>query len=156
MNRQNNLAVRLELVWWLFTFIVLAGVLIPVHNTTTDYPFWIANSIFVIVFITLTRYVFLLRHTFLADKQTLKVVLFFLSIPIVFFLVSQLYYFQTFLDEKGVESFLQGMPLAKTNRIASFIRTEMMMFGIGSIIIAIIFPFRMLLSYWKWRNRGVA
>jgi len=124
--------------------------------TITNYPFWWTNVLFIVTFITLTRYVFLLRHTFLAKQQKLKVVLFFLSIPIVFFLISQVHYFQSFLDEQGVESFLGNMTLDKRNNMANFVRTQMMLFGIGSVVVAVIFPFRMLFSVWTYRNRGKA
>ncbi len=156
MSNQANLSLKLELTWWIFTFVVIVAVLFPIYNTITNYPFWWTNVLFIVTFITLTRYVFLLRHTFLAKQQKLKVVLFFLSIPIVFFLISQVHYFQSFLDEQGVESFLGNMTLDKRNNMANFVRTQMMLFGIGSVVVAVIFPFRMLFSVWTYRNRGKA
>lgn len=156
MSNQTNLSLKLELIWWFFTLIVIVAVLFPIYSSVTNYPFWWTNILFIITFITLTRYVFLLRHTFLAKQQKLKVVLFFLSIPIVFFLISQVHFFQSFLDEQGVESFLGNMTLEKRNSMINFVRTEMMLFGIGSVIIAVIFPFRMLFSVWTFRNRGKA
>jgi hypothetical protein len=154
MSNQQNLSLKLEMIWWIFTIVLLVVVLFPIYNNINNYPFWGSNILFIVTFITLSRYVLLLRHTFLAKQQKLKVILFFLSIPIIFFLISQVHYFQTFLDEKGVESFLGEMNLTDRNRIAGFIRTEMLFFGIGSVVIAIIFPFRMLGSVWLLKNRG--
>jgi FlaA1/EpsC-like NDP-sugar epimerase len=154
MSNQKKLSFKLEMIWWVFTIILLVVVLFPVYNNVTNYPFWGSNILFIIAFITLSRYIFLLRHTFLAENQKIKVLLFFLSIPVVFFLISQVHYFQTFLDEKGVESFLGEMNLIDRNRMTAFIRTEMLFFGIGSVVTAIIFPFRMLGSVWLLKNRG--
>jgi hypothetical protein len=154
MSNQQNLSLKLEIIWWIFTIVLLVVLLFPIYNNVNNYPFWKSNILFIVAFITLSRYVFLLHHTFLAKQQKLKVVLFFLSIPVIFFLISQVHYFQTYLDEKGVESFLGEMNLTDRNRIAGFIRTQMLFFGIGSVVIAIIFPFRMLLSVWLLRNRG--
>ncbi len=150
----TTLTIRLELIWWLFTAILIAAILLPIYSHIDHYPFWMTNVLFVAVFITLTRYVFLLKHTFLAKRQILKIALIFLSIPVIFYLINQINYFQTFLDEEGVESFIHGLPLHRRNGLATFIRAEMLLFGVGSVIIAIIFPFRMLLSVWLLRNRG--
>ncbi|MFT7450321.1 MAG: hypothetical protein ACI9VN_001038 [Patescibacteria group bacterium] len=60
------------------------------------------------------------------------------------------------MDEQGVGSFLGNMTLDNRNSMADFVKKEMMLFGIGSVVIAIIFPFRLLLSVWRFRNRGKA
>ncbi|MFT4667588.1 MAG: hypothetical protein ACI8YQ_003872 [Polaribacter sp.] len=156
MSNQTNMSLKLELISWVFTLVLAVAVLFPIYTGITNYPFWWTNILFIVTFITLTRYVFLLQHTFLANRQKLKVVLFFLSIPIVFFLISQVHYFQSFLDEQGVGSFLGNMTLDNRNSMADFVKKEMMLFGIGSVVIAIIFPFRLLLSVWRFRNRGKA
>lgn len=156
-NTEKFLPLKLELIWWVFTIIVITAILIPILSSIEHYPFLYLNILFIIVFITLTRYVFLLRHTFLAKQQWLKAILIFASIPFIFFLIHQLNEFQTFLDEEGIEGIIgNGFSMNSRNRLSSFIRNEMLLFGVGSIIIAIIFPFRMLMSVWLTRNRGRA
>jgi len=120
----------------------------------TDYPFLITNIIYIIVFVTFTRYIFLLKHTFLSHRQVLKPILIVLCIPLFFYLVSELNYFQTYLDERGIDSFLGEISYENRPRIASFIRNEMILFGVGSIITTVILPLRMILSLWRWKNRG--
>jgi hypothetical protein len=142
MSNQTNMSLKLELISWVFTLVLAVAVLFPIYTGITNYPFWWTNILFIV--------------TFLANRQKLKVVLFFLSIPIVFFLISQVHYFQSFLDEQGVGSFLGNMTLDNRNSMADFVKKEMMLFGIGSVVIAIIFPFRLLLSVWRFRNRGKA
>lgn len=153
-NNKNILSLKLELLWWAFTLVLVAVIIIPIQNSVENYPFLFSNILFIIAFITLTRYVFLLRYTFLAHKEKLKIILFFASIPVIFFLINEVHFFQTFLDEKGLESFLGGLEINERNRMGGFIRKEMLFFGIGSVMTAILFPFRMLVSVWRVRNRG--
>ena len=156
-SQKKNLPLKLELIWWVFTLVVVAGVIIPILSSIEHYPFTKINILFVVVFITLARYIFLLRHTFLAKQQKLKAVLIFLSIPFTFYLISELYSFQIFLDENGVESFIDTtISIEKRNQLTSFIRNQMMFFGAGSVMTAIMFPFRMVMSIWTFRNRGRA
>lgn len=153
-HKDSSLLLKLELIWWVFTLIVIAGVLFPIRNYLSDYPFLYSNIIFIVVFITLTRYTFLLPFTFLAGKQKLKVVLVFLCIPLVFLLVQELNNFQTFLDYNGSEALLGNENFGVNSSIISYVYNEMLLFAVGSIISAVVFPFRLLLSVWRGRNRG--
>lgn len=144
----------LEIIWWVVTAIILVAVLFPIYKDVEDYPFWESNIIFVVTFITLTRYIFLLPLTFIAHRQILKIALVFLSIPVVFLLVQELNYFQTFLDEEGIEAVVGTLPVSERRTMVRYIRSEMLLFGVGSVISGVIFPFRMIMSVWRTRNRG--
>ncbi|MEM9918849.1 MAG: hypothetical protein AAF990_12180 [Bacteroidota bacterium] len=154
MTQQSSLAYQLELVWWFFTFLLAAAILYPILSKINDYPFLMANIVFIIIFVTFTRYVFLLRHTFLARRQWLKAIVLVLCLPILFYLVNQLNYFQTYLDEQGLESFMGALPIKGQEALGSFIRNEMLLFGVGSIFAAVLLPLRMILSIWRTHNRG--
>lgn len=153
MAKQSNLLLSLEAVWWVFTFIILGAVLYPILSNVDSYPFLIQNIIFIIAFITLTRHLFFLKHTFIAKQQVIKIALIFISIPFIFFLIHQLNIFQTFLDENSMDEFMTGMNFTNKPWLIKFIRAEMIFFGVGSIITAIFFPLRMLLSIWRTKNR---
>ena len=153
MAKQTNLLLSLEAVWWVFTFIVLGAVLYPILSNVDSYPFLLQNIIFIIAFITLARHLFFLKHTFIAKQQVVKVGLIFISIPLIFFLIHQLNIFQTFLDENSMDEFMTGMNFTNKPWLIKFIRTEMIFFGVGSIITAIFFPIRMLISIWRTKNR---
>jgi len=142
----------LELIWWIVTALVVAAVLYPILTNLTSYPFLITNITFIIVFITMTRYVFLLQHTFLARMEVVKVIIVLISVPIIFLLIEGLSNFQNYLDEEGLDKFLPLMNLEKQQGIINYIRSEMLFFGAGAIIVAILFPFRMILSVWRNRN----
>lgn len=154
MTQSKNLATRLELIWWVVTAIVIVGALFPVYRTLDGYPFLLVNISFIVIFITLTRYIFLLKHTFLAKRQRLKVVLLFLCIPLAFYLIDQINHFRAFLDEDRFEPFVKDLPILTRSQILQYITAEYLFFSVGALISTIVFPFRMLISVWRTRNRG--
>ncbi len=145
---------QLELYFWLFTAVLAAGVLLPILTRLPDYPFLFVNIIYIIVAVTMTRYIFLLEHTFLAYRQRLKVVVFFLFIPLVFYLIQELNYFQTFLDEEGQEAIVGRLPFDQRGSMLTYIRSEIILFGVAAVISTIVLGFRLLISVWRLRNRG--
>jgi len=154
MNKKRNLTIRLEIIWWIFTAVILGGILYPILTNVEGFPFLISNIFFVVSFLTLTRYIFLLKHTFLAQRELLKIALSFLCIPLLFFLVKDFIYFRNYLDETGLETLFQKQSLEEQNRMVQYIRSEMLFFGVGSVLSGLLFPFRMLVSVWRVRNRG--
>jgi len=154
MNQKRTLSFILEIVWWLFTLFVVIAVLYPIYTTVPDYPFYTSNILFIIIFITLTRFIFLLKHTFLAHYEYLKLAIILFSGISIFLLVNQLNYFQTYLDEQGLESFLGHLDLSKQESMGNYIRQEMLFFGVGSVITVILLPIRLVISIWRSRNRG--
>ena len=146
----------LEILFWLLTAVLAAVVLLPILSSVPAYPFLTPNLVFVVSFVTLTRYLFLLPHTFLAKRQWLKGVCLFLCIPLAFYIIQELNRFQTFLDEQGFAALLGTMPTARQPAMGRYIRSEMLLFGVGSAISCILFPFRMMQSIWLTRNRGRA
>jgi len=144
----------LEIIFWAFTAVVAFAVLFPVVNEIKTYPFLFINVVYIVTAITVTRYMFLLQHTFLAHRQALKVALVFLCIPFVFYLIQGLNHFQTFIDEQGLDALVGSLPYQRRNNMADYIRNEMLFFGTASIISSAAFPFRLLASVWRNRNRG--
>ena len=154
MNHEQSLHFRLEIIWWFFTIILAAGVIYPVTSKVENYPFLVINIIFIIVFVTFTRYIFLLKHTFLAKQQILKTAMVLISVPIIFMLINQINLFQTFLDENGFDGLVGDLPFGERENIAKFIRAEMLFFGVGSVISAIVLSIRLVMSVWRLKNRG--
>jgi len=154
MDKQKSLIAQLEFVWWIFTAIVAFVFIFPITSKITNYPFLMTNIIFIVVFLTFGRYFLFLKHTFLAKQQKLKMVIFVLCIPLVSYLVNQLNIFQTSVVERGIESFIREIPYDDQFSLANYIFKEMQFFGVGAIIVAILLPFRLLLSIWRVRNRG--
>ena len=152
MKRKSAIALRLELTWLLFTLLFFAVVAAPIYMKLPGFSFFWTNLLFVAVFITASRYIFFLPGTFLARRQILKISFFFLSIPFIFFLVSEVHRFQTFLDGDGIQSLFDGLSLEDESQMSGYIRAEMLLFGVGSVIAMVVFAFRMILSVWRVHN----
>lgn len=146
----------LELLWWFVTAVILAGVLFPIFSGDLSYRFWLLNSLFIVAFVTFTRFIFLTKYTFLASRQVLKVALVFVSVPIVFLLINAMIGFQTILDEDGPDALFFKNNSIHREYLVNYIRSEMVFFGMGSIISGIFFPIKMIISVWRYRNRGEA
>ncbi len=151
---QPKQLLQIELLWWLITIVVVAAVMLPIFTRAEDYPFYEINVLYIVTFITLSRYIFLLPFTFLAHRQVWKAILVFLCVPLIFYLVQELNFFQTFLDEYGPKAVVGDLPYRRLNGMINYVRNEMLLFGMGAIISAVVLPFRLLLSIWRNRNRG--
>lgn len=154
MEKQKRLYIRLEVIWWIVTLLILIGILFPIYKTQAKYPFWILNTVFVIVFITISRYIFLLKYTFLATRQWLKVAVAILSIPLFIYLLDEFNFFRVIADEIGVEEIFDHLSLEGQTNMSSYVKKEMLFFGSGSLICSILLPLRMLISFWRTHNRG--
>lgn len=157
MEQTTKLKLQVEAMWWIVTLIVAYAVTYPINSYMAEQAFLYENYLFVIIFITYTRYIFLLKHTFLAYLQPLKVILIFASIPLVFYLVELISGFQNFVDNKGLESynafFIEGISESKRDEISSYLSREIIFFGVSSIVVAVLMPFRMLISFWRVYNK---
>ncbi|MBV6443432.1 MAG: hypothetical protein DYG98_06095 [Haliscomenobacteraceae bacterium CHB4] len=154
MDKRQTLTLQLEILWWVITAIVAWAVLYPIYKAMYVWPFKWWNVVFVVVLITLARYIFLLQHTFLARKQVLKVTLLLLMIPLTFILVRGLNAFMVFIEENTWDPLTGHLPAADKKAIENYIWTQMLFFGAGSIIAAPVFAGRLMLSIWRTHNRG--
>ena len=158
MNEQLRLKLSLELVWWLVTALIVLAVMFPMLRIFKSYPFLWSNVAFIVIFVTFSRYILLLKNTFLARLTWLKVLLIAICIPLVFNLISTFYAFQIFIDEEGTQSLFslqylrEQVPLLNQESMANYIRTETIFFAVGSIITTILMPIRMIRSIWRTYN----
>ncbi|MBK8505721.1 MAG: hypothetical protein IPL46_28100 [Saprospiraceae bacterium] len=144
----------LEMMWLVVTSLLCLLVLFPILQKTSQYPFTLINIIFVVVFVTLFRYIFSLKYTWLARRKYLKITLVFLCIPLIFNMINNLNYFVTHIDEFSHEAYLGHLEQDIRNKLEIYIRSEMLLFGVGSVIMSTLFPFRLLISVWRQRNKG--
>ncbi|NNF36586.1 MAG: hypothetical protein HKN68_20965 [Saprospiraceae bacterium] len=146
---------KIEGIWWLITAVIVLLLMAPIYTGLgIDYPFYASNIAFIVIFITFTRYMFLLRYTFFSHITWIKVVLIFLPIPMFFYFMDSLYDFQRFLDEDGLISIMGGMSVDQQYGLAKYIRYEKLFFGTGAMVTIIMLPIRMIVSIWRVRNRG--
>lgn len=155
-NNTTNLQIRLEIIWWLITIVAVVAVLFPIYNVKADYPFYFSNTLFVVAAITFARYIFLLKHTFLAKRQWLKVFIAVACIPIFLYLLKEFNFFQKIAGDIGLEEMFAHLSLEGQLTFAKYTRTEMLFFGTASVITAALMPLRMVVSFWRTHNRGTA
>jgi hypothetical protein len=152
--QEKKLAYQLEAIWWVLTAVVIGGAMYPIYNAGVKWTFWPWNVIFIVVLLTLSRYVFLLKYTFLAKRQTLKVILLLVMFPLTFAMISGLNGFMAFVDEVGWDVLTGHLEETPKHNMEAYIWGEMLFFGVGSVIIAPIFAVRMFMSVWRLHNRG--
>lgn len=150
--QQQKLVV--ELLWWVFTLLVIAIVLFPIWDNDIDFPFYFQNALLIALFITFTRYIFLLRLTFIARMKWIKVAIIAVAAIFFFVMTTALGDFRNFMDEKGLQSLTDHLHVSKQTSIIEYIKEEMIFFGVGSIITGLILPARMIMSLWRMRNEG--
>lgn len=154
MPSKSELYLRLELVWWLFTALATILFLYPIYSKLTGFPFYWINGLYIVSAITLTRYIFLLPYTFLAHRQILKIAVVFVSIPYVFYLFEGIHIFNEYVDFDRLHAMVSGLPVEEQEGMLNYIKNEMLLFGVASVVSAVIFPFRMIISVWRVRNKG--
>lgn len=144
----------LEIITLLFASVLAILVILPLTNKQIDYLFFVENVVFIFTFVLATRYLFFLKFSFLAKQQEIKVGLFFLFIPFIFYLFSSLHGFRTFLEEEGMYYPMRNLPALKAKELGNYMYNEMVFFGSGAIVASIILPFRLIISVWTLKNRG--
>ena len=149
---ERQLKLVFELVWWILTVVAVLAVMYPILRYVKNYPFYFINVLYIVTFITLTRYLFFMKHTFFAKWQRFKFILIILSIPFIFLIVQELHFFQTFLDERGEGVLVGNLPSSYRGRMIKYIYNEVLLFGVGSIMVSVAFPLRLILSIWRTHN----
>lgn len=150
-----NNKVALELVWWVATAVIAVLFLLPVITYIGEkYMFYTSNIFFIVAFITITRYIFLLKHTFLARAKWAKLVLIFLPIPLLFYAVDSLFDFQDFIDKGGHIEMLNHLLPDTAMDISKYIKYQFIFFGTGTMLVLFLLPIRMIISIWRGINKG--
>ena len=147
--------VTLELLWWVITGVLVVLFLLPVFlNVGERYPFYQSNIVFIVIFITFTRIIFLLKHMLFAHNKILKLILIFAPIPLFFYSMDALFNFQDFIDKGEHINMLSQLSPDKAMNISKYIRYEFVFFGTGSILVIFLLPIRMIISIWRGINKG--
>jgi len=146
-----------EFIWWIVTFLIVAIIMLPVQSLMNFNEFIAANLVSILVFLIFTRHIFFLKYSFLAQMQWLKFLLIFACIPLNFKLIEWIFNFQAFLQNQGLESFnmyfIDKEDSAEKERLLQYFKTEYLFFGVSSVISAILFPVRLLISFWRVYNK---
>ncbi|HLF62571.1 MAG TPA: hypothetical protein VI603_02410 [Saprospiraceae bacterium] len=145
---------KLEIIWWGFTLLAVVAILLPIRLQTHGYPFYIPNALYIVIFITFTRYAFFLKHTFIAKLFWPKFLILAGGAIVTFVLVMSLGDFSNYLEEKGLQTLVDHLPISRQYSVMRYIQGEMIFFGIASTLSAIALPLRMLVSIYRMYNHG--
>ncbi|MEE9439117.1 MAG: hypothetical protein V3V14_08970 [Saprospiraceae bacterium] len=145
--------ITLEIIWWFITAIIVVLFLIPIYsNIGKDYPFYFSNILMIIIFVTFSRYIFQLKHTWLARNKWVKAVLIFVMIPIFFWVTDSIYNFQNHVEKDGFATMMIHMNPDEAMNLSKYIRYQYIFFGTSTWIVLILFPIRLLISIWREIN----
>ena len=154
MNKQQQLTLALEILWWVLTAVIVWAILYPINKAMHVWPFQAWNIAFVVCTITLTRYTFLLKFTPIAWLQEVKVGLILLMFPLTFMMIDALNGFMVYIEENTWERLTGHLPADRKKAIESYMWGEMLFFGVASFIAPPVFAVRLFISVWRTRNRG--
>jgi len=154
MDREQGLKLKLELIWWGITFLIVFAVLFPIRNYFSAYPFLFVNILGIILFVTFTRLIFQFKHSPIGKMQAVKLVLILLCFPLTLYFIESINSFQTLLDENGIDALLGEKYFPEKNKLGSYVRTQFIFFAVGTVIATLIFAVRLIFSVWRYRNTG--
>jgi DMSO reductase anchor subunit len=152
MEKENKLLVSLDLITLAIVFLVTLAVLFPIYSVTNFYPFYSLNILFIAVLLIGIRFLFGIKYSFLAKRQTAKIVIMLLMVPVVFLLISQLNAFMAYVEDSQYWPMTGHLPDADRIATERYIWREMIFFGLGSIIVCILLPVTLFKSVWRTRN----
>jgi len=144
-----------ELIWWAFTLVLSCLVLVPVYTQLPGFPYVTANFVYVVVAVTLTRYLFFLKISWLRDHLLIQGALSILLLPLIFWMVQYFNSFIRFFDEQGPDVLTKGMESGLASVMNSYLHAEFRFFAVWAIVAALIMPLRLLYNVWVRYRAGV-
>jgi len=144
-----------ELLWWAFPLVLAGLMLLPIYTQTPGFPYFLANAIYIIVAITLTRYLFFLKISWLRDHLLLQGALSILLIPLIFVMVQYFNSFIRFFDDNGPDILVKNLPADTAGIINGYLQAEYRFFGVWAIMAAFMMPLRLLYNVWVRYAAGV-
>jgi hypothetical protein len=154
-SKRSTATTLFELTWWAFALVLACLVVLPIYSTLPDFPFFLPNFIYVVVAVTLTRYLFLLHVSWLRDRLILQGLVALLLVPLIFYMVSNFNAFIIFFDERGPDVLIRGLEPETGSTIDRYVKAEYRFFAIWAVVAAIVTPFRLIYNAWARYRAGV-
>jgi hypothetical protein len=86
------------------------------------------------------------------DKQRLKIGFIALTGLTILYFINYINDFSQYVDQNDVQKIMKNVAYEKRDHLMSYIKHEMLFFGIGSIIAAVVLSGRLAISVWRWHN----
>ncbi len=144
---------NVELLSWVFILLLTGLIMLPIYvKTGENFPFYVRNILAIIIFLSFTKYIFLLQYTPFGRVNWWRIVMIFLPIPLFFYSMDTLFEFQSFIDEEGTIKFFKGSTNLEDYNFGRYIRYEYILFSIAALVTIILLPVRMIMSFWRTTN----
>jgi len=140
---------------WLMCFIILATiVLTPIYVHAKNFPFYLDNILFLLVFLTFARMIFFVSSSILAMHPGIKLFFVAIALPVTFILINRFNNFRIYIDDYGTSRIFGHLDDSLQVPLDVYLKNEMTLFGVGAIVTSIIFPIFLIISIWLFKNRG--
>ncbi len=148
-----NQKIQYEILAITFAVVVSALFVLPIYfRIGDDYDYYAANIVAIIVFITFSRWIFLLPFSPFARSNWFRFVLIFLPIPLFIYQLDSLMDFTAYIDEYGSTGFFKDLIDPSNYTFAKYIRYQFLFFSTSSLITIMLLPLRMIRSFWRTVN----
>lgn len=144
----------LEFLWWTITGVIVLIVLFPIWDNDIPFPFYPQNILLIILFITFSRYIFFLPISLIARAKWIKVAVIAVAVLFTFIVSTAVSDFRNFMDEQGLQTLVDHLHTTLQTDMIRYMKNELVFFGVGSVITAILLAMRMIVSLWRMRNSG--
>jgi hypothetical protein len=151
----SKMPVLYEFIWWAFTLVLAGLMLLPIYTQIPGFPFLLANTVYIIVAITLTRYIFFLKLTWLRDHLLIQGGLSILLIPLIFWMVQYFNSFIRYFDDNGPDVLVKSFPKDTADILNGYLQAEYRFFAVWAIMAGLMMPLRLLFNVWKRYRAGV-
>jgi hypothetical protein len=149
----NAKLLAIEGVSLLMTAVVVVVVMYPIWTQFPEYKFNGTNIVYIACFLTFARYTFLLRYSFLAQAQYVKIGFILLTLIIILGLITQIQDFNVWIDAGDPERLMPLVPISKRDGLLNYIKSEFLFFAVGAIVASVLLSGRLMQSVWRTRNK---
>ena len=152
-----NNKLRLSALWWIIGLLITAAIVSPFAVQLMDKSIFWTNVLFSFGFVILSRTLIQLKHTYLAEHFYLRIAFFIFLFHMIFLSIEQINHFQYVVDYDDLNLWLsEGFKTENLRSIRSYIQSEFMFLGVGTVIVAILLLIRLVLFTWKTLNRQIS
>ena len=145
----------LEGIWWFVTAIIVSLVMYPIWSNFPEFKFNVVNIVNITAFVTFTRYIFLLKYTFIAKMEKVKIGFVLFTLMIVIAITTQIQSFNVWIDGGDPDVLLSSVGKSSVREsLLNYIKSEFLFFVIAAIVSAIVLAGRLMVSVWSVRNRS--
>ncbi len=154
VSAKTRRIILLEILWITGASILALIVMAPIYAHAREFPFYLDNFIFVFALFTYARFMFFVSTSALTLHIGVKLFFLATAFPVTFLLLDQFNNFRTYIDNHGTQPIFGHLSDQLQIQNDIYLKNEMVLFGVGSIVSSIIFPLFLVYSIWVFRNKG--